>query len=77
MTFQSRLGTLYATWYSCLWIQIQCGLLLGLIFLKKIGAIVDIEKKMIQICNGLGAMLKCCHSNVMNMVQFIQHYIVS
>jgi hypothetical protein len=55
MTFQSRLGTLYATWYSCLWIQIQCGLLLGLIFLTKIGAIVDIEKKMIQICNGLGA----------------------
>jgi hypothetical protein len=38
-----------------------CDLLLGLIFLTKIGAIVDIEKRVIQICNGLGAMLKCCH----------------
>jgi hypothetical protein len=47
-------------------------LLLGLDFLIKIGAIIDVEKGVIHVCNGLEMEVEVLPLNVMNMLQVLK-----
>jgi len=47
-------------------------LLLGLDFLIKIGAIVNVEKGVIQVCNGFGMEVEVLPLNVVNMLHVLK-----
>jgi predicted aspartyl protease len=49
-------------------------LLLGLDFLIKIGAFVDVEKGIIQVCNELGMEVEVLPLNVINMLQVLERF---
>jgi hypothetical protein len=47
-------------------------LILGLDFLIKIGAVVDVEKGVIQVRNGLGMEMEVLPLNVINLLQVLE-----
>ncbi len=49
-------------------------LLLGLDFLIKIGVVVDVEKNVIQVRNGLGTEVEVLPLNVVNMLQVLEGF---
>jgi hypothetical protein len=66
---QYKLGKQNVTW--CLWHTNNYDVLLGLHFLFKIGIVVDIERGLIYVKQGLGSNVQVFPLNMVNMLKLV------